>query len=92
MVVGPLLTAEWSFNRRVVFQSGAPKAFGVYKMLLRSTNLFCRGFVGAELPKNTGLSSKRAVFEDGLPKSAGLSSKRGVFEDGLPIMAQKVVR
>jgi len=92
MVVGPLLTAEWSFNRRVVFQSGAPKAFGVYKMLLRSTNLSYGGFVGTDLQKTAGLSSKRAVFEDGLPKSAGLSSKRGVFEDGLPIMAQKVVR
>jgi hypothetical protein len=29
----------------VVFQSGAPKAFGAYKMLLRSTNLSYGGFV-----------------------------------------------
>ena len=75
-----------------VFQCGAPKAFGAYKMLLRSTNLSYGGFVGTDLQKTAGLSSKRGVFEDGLPKSAGLSSKRGVFEDGLPIMAQKVVR
>ena len=69
MEVEPLLIAEWSFNRRVVFQSGAPKAFGAYHMLLRSTHLSYGGFVGTDLPKSAGLSSKRAGFEDGLPKN-----------------------
>ena len=67
MVVDPLLTAECSFIRRVFFQSGAPKAFGAYHMLLRSTHLSYGGFVGTDLRKSAGLSSKRAGFEDGLP-------------------------
>jgi hypothetical protein len=46
MEVEPLLIAEWSFNRRVVFQSGAPNVFGAYKMLLRSTNHILRLLFG----------------------------------------------
>ena len=79
------LGALWcsNYGRLVVFQSGAPKAFGAYHMLLRSTHLSYGGFVGTDLRKSAGLSSKRAGFEDGLPKSAGLSSKRGLNEDEL---------
>ncbi|NLB02653.1 MAG: hypothetical protein GX841_04585 [Bacteroidales bacterium] len=80
------LGALWcsNYGRLVVFQSGAPKAFGAYHMLLRSTHLSYGGFVGTDLQKSAGSSSKRAGFEDGLPKNTGSSSKRAVFEDGLP--------
>ena len=63
------LGALWcsNYGRLVVFQSGAPKAFGAYHMLLRSTHLSYGGFVGTDLRKSAGLSSKRGVFEDGLP-------------------------
>ena len=67
----------------MVFKSGAPKAFGAYKMLLRSTNLSYGGFVGTDLQKTAGLSSKRAGFEDELLENCGSSSKSTGFEDEL---------